>query len=334
VVFAKEETMIKRLFLLTCVFLMTTGVHASEPEPSVLAAKASQSLLLDIHRLSQEKLVAVGERGHILISNDLGESWEQVVTPTQAMLTAVTFVNEQIGYAVGHQQVILKTTDGGVSWELQHHNPDDLSYPSLFDVWFRDGSWGLAVGAYGLMLKTTDGGKSWEPADLAELEDPDFGLPHFYSLAFDGKNNRLYLVGELGFVAASNDFGKTWERLEFPYHGSLFHVSVSSSGSVQAMGLRGHLFRSDDRGESWEQINTGTFASINSMVNIGGSQLAYFAVDGVMLFSNDDGKSVTVTQLTDRSGLMAGVVTGVNQLVVVGEKGIKRIDFDGREIKQ
>jgi photosystem II stability/assembly factor-like uncharacterized protein len=269
-----------------------------------------------------------------LVSNDLGQHWQQVIAPTQAMLTAVTFVNDQIGYAVGHQQVILKTTDGGESWQLQYHQPEDLSYPALFDVWFRDGGWGLAIGAYGLMLKTKDGGKSWEQADLVELEDPDFGLPHFYSLAFDGKNNRLYLAGELGFVAVSDDFGETWERLEFPYHGSLFHIAISANGSVHAMGLRGHLFRSEDQGETWEQVETGVLASINSMVNLGGSQLAYFAVDGVMLFSNDDGKTVSVSQLTERSGLMAAVVTGVNQLVVVGEKGIKHIDFDGREIKQ
>lgn len=325
--------MIKKLLFISIIGF-SQFVLASGQEPSVLAAKASESLLLDVEGLSEQKLVAVGERGHVLISEDNGASWRQVITPTQATLTAVTFIDDHLGYAVGHQQVILKTTDGGESWELQHHDAEDLAFPALLDVWFRDGAWGLAVGAYGLMLETSNGGKDWSPVDLIELEDPDFGLPHFYGLAFDGRNNRLYMVGELGFLAVSDDFGETWERKDFPYQGSLFNVAVSSKGSIHAMGLRGNLFRSTDQGETWEHIKTGTRASINSMVNIGGSQQAYFAVDGVILVSNDDGQSVTIKQRNDRSGLMAGVMTGVNQLVIVGEKGAKKVDFDGREIKQ
>ncbi|PWK53401.1 WD40/YVTN/BNR-like repeat-containing protein [Pleionea mediterranea] len=323
-----------KLLIKLSLFLCLLGTSGVSAEQSVIAAKAEQSLLIDIAQLSGDKLVAVGERGHILLSNDNGESWQQVVAPTESTLTAVTFIDDLTGFAVGHQQVILKTIDGGETWALQYQNKEDVIFPALMDVWFRDGGWGVAVGAYGLYLHTKDGGQSWEQMPLAELEDPDFGLPHFYSMGYDGKNNRLFMAGELGFIAVSEDFGETWSRLESPYEGSFFHVAVSNSGSLHLMGLRGHLFRSEDQGETWDAIKTNSQASINSMIELGGSQLMYLGVDGVLLFSNDDGKTVRKIQRQDRNGLMAGVLTGVNSLVVVGEKGVNRIGLDGQNKEQ
>ncbi len=324
--------MTKRLkFLSALLLIVSMGSFADE---SVIAEKSDQSLLLDVAALSAQKFVAVGERGHVLISEDNGVSWRQVVTPTRATLTSVVFIDDMTGFAVGHQQVILKTVDGGETWSLQYQNKDDLYYPALLDVWFRDGGLGVAVGAYGLYLKTTDGGNSWEVVDQEALGDPDFGLPHFYSIEFDGRNNRLYMAGELGFIAVSEDFGESWRRLESPYEGSFFNVGVTNSGSVQVMGLRGHLFRSTDGGETWSETETNSNASINNMVNVGGAQIVYFGVDGVMLFSKDDGKSVDVIQTSGRNGLMDGVNAGVDTLVVVGAKGVARYDLSGRKLEQ
>jgi len=312
--------------------LMALVCLSAEAQSSVMAAKAEKALLVDIESLSETKLVAVGERGIILVTDDQGKTWRQVQSPVSTLLTAVTFIDDQTGYAVGHQQVIIKTSDGGESWTLQHHEKDDLGFPALMDVWFRDGGWGIAVGAYGLMLHTTNGGQDWEPVDISNLENPDFGFPHFYSMAFDGKNNRLYMAGELGFLAVSEDFGASWEALSSPYEGSFFSVGVTRNGSLLAMGLRGHLFRSADQGETWDEIETDTTASINKMVRVKGAQIMFLAVDGVMLFSNDDGQTVTPIQYKERTGLMAGVLADLNKLLVVSEKGIKQIDLDGHQL--
>ncbi len=316
-------------WILILVFSVTVSA-----EESYIAAKVEQSVLLDIARLSDQRLVAVGERGHVLLSTDNGLSWKQVKVPTTALLTAVTFVNEQIGYAVGHHQVILKSNDGGESWELQHKNSEDVRNPAFLDVWFRDGMLGYAAGAYGLFFKTVDGGANWEFTPLTELENPEFGLPHIYSLTFDGHSNSLLMAGELGFLAISKNFGENWEMLESPYEGSFFNISVSPTGSLHLMGLRGHLFRSTDQAESWEEIETGTTASLNSMVALGGNKLMYFGVDGVMLISEDDGASIRVAKLADRPGLMAGNVIEPNKLVVVGDKGFELINFDGKRIER
>jgi len=55
-----------------------------------------------------------------LVSDDGGAGWRQVPVPTRTMLTGVTFVDDSLGFAVGHDSVILHTSDGGKIWERQH----------------------------------------------------------------------------------------------------------------------------------------------------------------------------------------------------------------------
>ena len=60
---------------------------------------------------AEGRLVAVGDRGHVLVSADQGATWEQILVPTRAMLTAVAFADAKNGTAVGHDGVILATND-------------------------------------------------------------------------------------------------------------------------------------------------------------------------------------------------------------------------------
>src|SRR5210317_1904685 len=88
------------------------------PEYAPIMPLASQSLLLDITHAG-ERIVTVGERGHILYSDDRGNSWRQAQVPTSQMLTAVHFYNSQRGWAVGHDGLILVSDDGGKQWRIQ-----------------------------------------------------------------------------------------------------------------------------------------------------------------------------------------------------------------------
>ncbi|MEE4244348.1 MAG: YCF48-related protein [Kangiellaceae bacterium] len=319
----------KFLMIPVTLLMMSLNLYAAN---SVIADKVTESVLLDIAVAGDNKLVAVGERGHILISDNEGDDWRQVIVPTDAMLTSVYFVDSQIGFAVGHQQAILKTTDGGENWQLIYEMKDALDYPALLDVWFKDSNNGVAVGAYGLYLVTSNGGVTWEQLPLLELEDPDFGLPHWYALAFDSKSSRLYMSGELGFLVVSEDFGKTWEKIESPYSGSFFNVSVTPSGSLLVMGLRGNFFFSADGGDTWSKVESSSTASINNAVMIGGTQMVYLAMDGVILLSNDDGKTISLKQRKNRTSLMSAVTAGVNRIVAVGDKGVELLNFSGESL--
>ena len=146
-----------RLLVILLSFLTIPIINA-QPLDARLAPLASKSLLLDIIEVNQSKLVAVGERGHILLSSD-GADWQQAQVPVQVTLTAVYFIDEMHGWAVGHDATILSSSDGGVSWQIQQHLPE-MEKP-LLDVLFFDKNTGVAVGAYGLFYRTNDGGKHW-----------------------------------------------------------------------------------------------------------------------------------------------------------------------------
>ena len=113
-------------WVLVLSLLTTSPGHAVDPatENAWLAPLAAHSLLLDIARAG-DRLVAVGERGHVLLSDDDGETWKQVQVPTRTMLTAVHFLDDKLGFAVGHDAVILRTEDGGSIWQRVHYAPQE-----------------------------------------------------------------------------------------------------------------------------------------------------------------------------------------------------------------
>ncbi|MCC2604366.1 hypothetical protein LJ740_03165 [Planctobacterium marinum] len=258
----------------------------SATESSYLAPLAHKSMLLDIVT-SDSRLLAVGERGHVLVSDDNGANWTQKVVPTKSTLTAVFAMGEQL-WAVGHDAVILHSADNGETWQTQQFLPE-LERP-LLDVFFFNPEQGIAIGAYGVFFRTQDGGQNWEreyhptflhPDDQAyveelKVEDEEFYrqemasiLPHLNRVTADGQ--RLIVVGESGLVAYSEDFGQSWQRVETNYYGSFFGVAKLANGHVMAAGLRGSLYVSEDDMESWRRVETKTTATFNSVIPVNDS---------------------------------------------------------------
>ena len=106
------------LLALCTLCLLCLPAGASGTDYAMIMPKASTSLLLDI-AAAGERLVAVGERGHIVYSDDDGENWTQAQVPTSVMLTRVFFLDDSQGWAVGHDGHVLFTRDAGTNWELQ-----------------------------------------------------------------------------------------------------------------------------------------------------------------------------------------------------------------------
>ena len=110
-------------------------IGAANAQSAIQARLAPQSLLLD-GASAGARLVVVGERGHVLVSADGGASWQQARVPVRSLLTAVHMHDARIGWAVGHDAVILRTGDGGMTWRVAHYAPKEER--PLLDVWFRD----------------------------------------------------------------------------------------------------------------------------------------------------------------------------------------------------
>ena len=118
------------LSLLAGSVLSLPVLAASDPPAAAVFAiespKAAKGLMIDVVHAGK-RLVAVGDRGHILYSDDQGNTWAQAKVPTRQLLTAVFFVDDQHGWAVGHDAQILASTDGGATWTQQYQDLDRKS---------------------------------------------------------------------------------------------------------------------------------------------------------------------------------------------------------------
>src|SRR5262249_1628877 len=86
--------------------------------PAIQSARASRTLFNGLARAG-DRIVAAGQRGQILYSDDSGQSWKQAAVPLAADLVAVAFPTAKQGWAVGHGGVILHSADGGATWTRQ-----------------------------------------------------------------------------------------------------------------------------------------------------------------------------------------------------------------------
>jgi len=112
-----------------------------------------------------KRIVAVGDHGTVLLSDDDGRTWRQAHdVPTRLMLTSVCFTDDMRGWAAGHWGVVLHTEDGGDSWKLLRQDTS-VDQP-LFSVYFMDRKQGLVVGLWSLALRTSDGGLHWTSVNM------------------------------------------------------------------------------------------------------------------------------------------------------------------------
>ncbi|WP_416466509.1 WD40/YVTN/BNR-like repeat-containing protein [Pseudomonas sp. LFS044] len=303
---------------------------AAADEYSTESAKASQSLLIDATHAGK-RLVVVGDRGHILFSDDQGNTWTQARVPTRQLLTAVFFLDEKRGWAVGHDAQILASNDGGATWSKQF---EDLSREApLLDVTFLDAQHGFAVGAYGALLETRDGGQHWQ--NIAERLDNADQL-HLNGIAVI-KEAGLFIVGEQGSMFRSSDNGQTWAKVEGPYEGSLFGViGTAKPHTLLAYGLRGNLFRSTDFGDSWQPIELKAARGnlefgLASATLLDDGSLALVGNGGSVLRSVDDGQTFSVYNRADRIALagVSGLANG--GLLLVGQGGVHLATAEGAD---
>lgn len=290
---------------------VTVGAKAVDGDAEILP-KALSSILLDVEDTGAG-LIAVGERGHVLLSAD-GAEWRQSKAPTRATLTAVDCADAKNCWAVGHDAVILYSADGGKTWTKQAFEPD-LEKPYL-DVMFFDAQHGFVIGAYGLFKETLDGGKSWNEFN-ADIRLDEW---HFNAIRRLG-NGTLLLVGETGGIATSVDSGVTWVRQESPYEGSYFAaLPIGESGAV-IFGLRGNAYISADAVKGgWTKLETGTFQGLLGGTTLPNGDFIMVGNAGTILRGNSAGE---LKQIPDPVGKPIGAAAALanGDLLLLGETG-------------
>lgn len=292
--------------LLLALAFTAPGLAAAAPvgdalQRPALAVKAPQRAMLQSAAWAGSRIVAVGERGIVALSDDRGATWRQAPCPVSVTLTAVRFADAMHGIAVGHGGTVLATRDAGATWsvrldgrrvaelaqaaartpeaqkEAQRLAADGPDKPFL-DVLLWDAQRLLVVGAYGLALHSRDGGANWVPW-MDRLPNPK-GL-HWYVARRAG--NTLLLAGEQGLIARSTDGGQSFQPLASPYKGSWFAGELKGDGALVLAGLRGNVWRSPDLGANWVQIASPVPASITAMAGAADGALLLATQAGVLL---------------------------------------------------
>lgn len=271
-------------------------------------------LLLDGAVLGSS-IVAVGERGTVLVSMDQGASWRRSPTPTRATLTGVSFPAVDLprrGWAVGHEAEILVSVDRGVTWSRQFQGANRTD--SFLDVVALDERRAIAVGAYGLFASTEDGGSAWS---IRKIRAEDSHLNRISA----GPTGKLYIAGESGTLLRSKDSGATWREIRSSYQGSFYGILPTGENTLLAHGLRGHVLRSDDDGASWKETVGAAPVLLACAVPISGrgillagqARQLYLSTDGGVTLSTPAGAPTTsVAELLD---------LGNGRVLALGEAG-------------
>jgi photosystem II stability/assembly factor-like uncharacterized protein len=288
--------------------------------PAVKSPLAAQGMLLGLAQAGK-RLVAVGQRGHVVLSDDNGKTWQQADVPVSSDLVAVHFPTAQRGWAVGHDGVVLHTADGGRSWTRQRDGRPNAADVPLLDVWFADERTGYAVGAFGLLLRTEDGGARWDNVS-ANADNPK--SLHLYSVR--GIGGKLFAAGEQGLLLKFDNAAGRWRAVELPYKGTLFGVTGNGRVLV-AHGLRGNAVRSTDGGATWQAVSTGVPVGLTANAVDAEGRILLASQAGHLVASSDDGASFAPVKLQRPVPATAMLAAGTRTLLVAGPRGVRTIDL-------
>jgi photosystem II stability/assembly factor-like uncharacterized protein len=171
----------------------------------------------------------------------------------------VSFVDPNIGTVVGESGAIGRTTDGGLSWNLQSNGTTER----LNDVCFVDTNIGTAVGYSGIILHTVDGGETWLQQDA--------GISHVLtSVSFADTNVGIVVgsgafIGEPAVILRTTNGGETWTRQDYDGAIWLEDVHLSSTTTGGAVGEGGTILRTTDGGLTWSSQLSGTTSYLRSV---------------------------------------------------------------------
>jgi photosystem II stability/assembly factor-like uncharacterized protein len=327
--------------------------HAAFKDPLDKPAVASPLAVkrqINALAMAGRRVVAVGQRGHILYSDDGGKSWSQAAVPVSVDLNAVVFPSALVGWAVGHSGVVLATRDGGASWtrqldgravgkllvayyggagpagvdpaalvQLQQDSQrfaDEGPDKPFLDVWFENERSGYIVGSFNLILKTGDGGASWRP--LLERTDNPKQL-HFNAVRAVG--GELYVVGEQGLVLRLDQATQRFRAVPTSYQGSFFGVT-GKPGAVLVYGLRGNAYRSADGGANWSKVDTGVTAALTGATVTADGRVLLVSQRGQVLAASADGAGMVEQKQERRVPAAALLELAGGVRIIAGARGI------------
>lgn len=304
--------------------------------PARETSLAPSQLLTDA-ATAGDRIVAVGERGHIIVSDDEGASWSQGQVPVSVTLTGVDFPTANAGWVVGHSGVVLHSDDRGDTWSVQL----------------------TGIGAAELAIEGKEARAEALEAQIAEapedekgdlewaLDDLLFSLENLRSDLDIGPVNPLldvwfendqhgFVVGAYGMILRTRDGGETWQdwsgQLENPTGFHLNAITRITGGALVIVGEAGQIHVSVDNGETWELRTSPYEGSLFGVISTGQvNEILAFGLRGNILLSTDLGKSWKIVPNDAKATLNDGAVAEDGRITLVGNGGAVLVSGNGAE---
>ncbi len=320
------ESLKKAIAALLCLWSLA-GV-AREPfayRSAIPSPDADKALLTDLARAG-ERLVAVGEAGHIIYSDDAGDTWQHAEVPVSLMLTEADFSSAEQGWAVGHEGIVLYSGDGAETWTVVLQGEDIAA---------------LQIEAAERLVAEAEAAVDAAPEEELEdaewaLEDATFALEDARRAQEEGithpaLNVRFadvdtgYVTGAYGMLLHTDDGGATWQlhsnRLDNPSGFHLYDIIRTTGGALIIVGEAGQLHRSVDDGETWEALDSPYEGSFFGALATDSGSLLIFGLRGRIFRSVDDGDSWEYIDAPGESTLFGGRAFDGGRIVLVGAGG-------------
>lgn len=284
------------------------AVVAAQLRPALVSRGAAQSVMLGAAHAGA-RIVTVGERGIILLSDDNGKHWQQADVPVSVTLTAVRFADARNGVAVGHAGVVLTTSDGGAHWQrvLDGQQLAGLALQAAKAAANASATSGAGSGS-GADVGTTASAAALRDAERLVADGADKPLLDVCLLP----NNRVLAVGAYGLAFASEDGGRTWAswmtRISNP-KGLHLNTVRANGDTILIAGERGLAMLSTDAGHSFRPLNVPYQGSFFTAELSGDNTMLLAGLRGNAWRSGDSGRSwqqiaspapVTITASTTR----------------------------------
>lgn len=293
------------VFLIALTFLLSTGRAQTDSIGWELQnPKPTGNHLRDISAIDQDKAIAIGDKGTILITTDGGEKWRDKLPSLKTDLHNLFFVNDSIGWAGGENGLILRTLDGGKTWDKMslptNEKVNDLYAANAAEVWI--------AGSDENLFHTSDSGQTWRDQifgnsqEIAALDfiGPDTGWAIIHATSLNDENGELLrttnggllwetleygnysgvgelefnkfqfgwqVVGMLGFGIVgviSGNDSKATDKIDGSDLDELYDVHSLDTNNAWAVGNDGEFIFTDDGGQTWDYQS---FVSTSARLN-------------------------------------------------------------------
>jgi photosystem II stability/assembly factor-like uncharacterized protein len=259
--------------------------------------------------LNKDTGIAVGYLGEVVRTYNGGNTWLTDSLGIEYIIVDIQYTSDNIIYATGNNGVILKSTDGGISWIFLNSG---LGQQILRGLHFLNDTVGFVCGQGQRIGKTINGGQTWTYQS--------FGLYWLRELHFPG-NEIGFCVGDGGNIHKTVDGGSTWLHSFGAPSEELWEVQFTSVDTGFVCGTNGTLLRTTDSGNSWIQLNAGTTNSLLSLSFIN-SQVGYVVgTDGLILFTADGGDNWVTESSNTTLNLSEIVMLDYEIAYIVGQNG-------------